>query len=115
MKTFTFIKRNRAWYLRLPPGLREYNQSDFARVERGHGAFDELAGGKSRVAFSLDTQPLERASVLELETLPTGRRLGGFYRLRNAQGVLLRHHLGLLDLSLLLYGELAERIYLRKR
>lgn len=115
MKTFTFTKRHGHWYIRLPRSLEEFNQTDFARVENALGALDEVACGKRKVSLRVDTKPIKKAAVLELEMLPQTASLYAYYQMRNNKGVLLRDHLPLSELSLLLFGELAERIYLRRK
>lgn len=114
MKTYTFTKLDGAWFITLPAVLREYNKTDFTLVEREGGALDEIAGGISRVAVYLDRKPFEKALVLELETFVDAVELG-YYRLYNGEGNLLKEHLPLSELSLLLYGELPERIYLQRK
>lgn len=115
MKTYTFTKRKGRWYVELPLRLKEFNQTDFTQVEETGGALDEFAHGKSKIDISIDTRPLKKASVLELEPLTEHRDMGGYYRLRDRKGVLLKNHLGLSDLGLLLFGEFPERIYLRRK
>lgn len=114
MKTYTFTKRKGSWFLELPPRLKEFNQTDFTQVESTGGALDEMAHGKSRINISIDTKPLNKASVLELETdaEPGG---SSCYRLLNTKGALVKDHLDLSDLDLLLFGEYPERIYLRRK
>lgn len=115
MKTFTFTKRNGHWYIRLPRDLKEFNRTDFAHVENAFGALDEVARGKSKVSLCMDTRPIRKASVLELELQPQSASIYAYYQMRNKKGILLRDHLPLSELSLLLFGELPERIYLRRK
>lgn len=115
MKTYTFTKRKGRWYLELPLRLKEFNQTDFTQVEEAGGALDELAHGKSKVDLSIDTKPLKKAAVLELETADGGGQQEGCYRPMDRKGTLLKDHLNLLDLDLMLFGEFPERIYLRRK
>lgn len=114
MKTYTFTKRKGRWFLELPPRLKEFNHTDFTQVESTGGALDELAHGKCRINISIDTRPLKKAAVLELET-DSGPEGGGCYRLLDRKGVLVKDHLELSDLDLLLFGEYPQRIYLRRK
>lgn len=101
--------------MELPLRLKEFNQTDFTQVEETGGALDEFAHGKSKVNISIDTRPLKKAAVLELEAPAESREVGGYYRLRDKKGILVKDHLGLSDLGLLLFGEFPERIYLRRK
>jgi hypothetical protein len=115
VQTYTFRKRKGRWYLELPPRLKEFKQTDFTQVEESGGALDEFAHGKSQVDISIDTRPLKSSSVLELEAAPAATGEGGYYRLLDRTGRLLKDHLNLTDLDLLLIGEYPERIYLRRK
>ena len=115
MKTYTFTKRKGKWFLELPPRLKEFNQTDFTQVEQTGGALDEFAHGKSKVFISIDTKPLKKAAVLELEPDTETPELTGCYRLLDRKGALVKDHLDLSDLDLLLFGEFPERIYLRRK
>jgi hypothetical protein len=114
MKTYTFIKKKGQWFLNLPLNLREFNETTYTHVENAGGALDEMASGENQLSLSMDVKPLKSALVLELEGFPTADGVEGFYQLRNNKGLLLKNHLPLSDLSLLLYGELPEHIYLRQ-
>ena len=100
--------------MNLPLDLQEFNETTYAHVENGGGALDEIAAGEDRLSLSMDVKPLKSASVLELESISETEGIEGFYQLRNKEGQLLKHHLPLSDLSLLLYGELPDCIYLRR-
>lgn len=112
MRTHTFIKTAGQWFINLPAALREYNQTDYTYVENSGGLLDEIAAGRTRIAVCWDTEPFRNALILELEP-SGGSHSEALYRLRKADGVLLRKHLPLLCLGLFLYGELPERIFLR--
>ena len=114
MKTYTFIKKRGQWFLNLPLDLREFNETPYAHVENAGGALDEIAAGENRLSLKMDVKPLKSASVLELEGFSETKGMEGFYRLRTNEGRLLKNHLPLSDLSLLLYGELPDCIYLRR-
>lgn len=115
MKTFSFTKKKGQWYVTLPLSLKEFNQSEFACVEEKGGALDSVAHGKSKLSLKIDTRPMKHAAVLELEDGVQNNHDGGLYCLRNTRGRLVKQHLGLENLSLMMFGELPERIYLRKK
>ena len=100
--------------MNLPLDLQEFNETTYAHVENAGGALDEIAAGEDRLFLRMDVKPLKSASVLELESFSGTEGVEGFYQLRNKEGLLLKNHLPLSDLSLLLYGELPECIYLRR-
>lgn len=100
--------------MNLPLDLQEFNGTTYAHVEDAGGALDEIAKGENQLSLRVDVKPLKSASVLELESFSDNEDVEGFYQLRNKEGLLLKNHLPLSELSLLLYGELPDCIYLRR-
>ena len=116
MKTYTFTKKKGHWYINLPVGLKEYNETEFTLVEKTGGALDAVACGECNIRLRIDTKPMKDAVVLELEDgVAFPQHQTSSYNLRNQKGKLVKQNQGLDHLSLFMFGELPERIYLCKK
>jgi hypothetical protein len=66
------------------------------------------------VTIEVDTQPFEKAVELELIAHGDENSGGGCYRMRNRLGKVIQQELWLCDVPLLLFGDIPERIYLKR-
>jgi hypothetical protein len=62
----------------------------------------------------MDTEPFEGADLLELDQLGSPTEGGGYYRLFSRMGKLIAQALWLCDISLHIFGDIPERIYIRR-
>ena len=114
MNRYTFIKEGEGWYIDFPEYLQEFNKSDLALVEGSDDLLDFLSHGRQSVSITLDTKPFTKAVELELTEYSEPLMAGGYYRMRNQQGKIVQQELWLCDLPLFVFGDIPERIYLRK-
>ena len=114
MNTHTFIKEQGDWYIDFPHYLQEFNGSFIAQIEGSDDLLELLSGGNETVTIAADTRPFEKAMELELVAHDDTAADTGCYRIRNQQGKLIPCELWLSDVPLFIFGELPERIYIRK-
>lgn len=112
---FTFVKEENHWYISVPEDTHEHDRSAFSLLSDGvHRLLDFVARGRNKVTLTLDTEPFEGADVLELTELGSPEKGGGYYRLFSRMGKLIAQTLWLCDISLLVFGDIPERIYIRR-
>lgn len=113
--TYSFRKNNDQWFINYQAETNE--QSSKTNTRRLKGANDLLSlmsWGRNLVNLTLGTQPFEDAVVLDLVQLCDEKKGGGYYFIRNYRGIEVNKLLWIEDLSLLLFGDIPERIYIRK-
>ena len=112
---YTFVKEENHWYISAPEDTHEHDRSAFSLLSDGvHRLLDFVARGRNKVTLTLDTEPFEGADLLELTELGTDEKGGGYYRLFSRMGKLIAQTLWLCDISLLVFGDIPERIYIRR-
>lgn len=112
---FTFVKEDNHWYISAQEDTHEHDRSAFSLLSDGvHRLLDFVARGRNKVTLTLDTEPFEGADLLELTELGAPDQGGGYYRLFSRMGKLIAQALWLCDISLLVFGDIPERIYIRR-
>lgn len=114
-RTFTFYKEDKAWFIDLPEYLEQGGHKKDLQMVAGASEFlTWLARRKKKIIISIDTEPFEGAEQLELIELcshPTG---GGYYMLRSCRGKAINKRMWLCDVTLFIFGDMPERIYVRR-
>jgi len=113
MKTCTFVREYGGWYIDLPEYLQQGgSKGDLALVAGADTLLDLLAEGRDRVTIDMGTQPFAGADeLLLLRPSPAG---GGDYLIGRFEGREIQQELWLCDVTLFVFGDLPERIYIRK-
>lgn len=116
LKAHTFIKENGKWHIDFIELLQSgVNKVDHILAEGSDTVLDVIARGKKRLRVVMDTRPFEGASVLELTRLCEAPLGGGYYRLYSSSGRLIKQDLWLCDMCLLVFGDIPERIFVRRQ
>jgi hypothetical protein len=112
---YTFIKEEDGWYITTPDQPDVMGNSTLSLLSDGvHRLLDFVARGRKMVTLTMDTNPFEGADVLELTELGSVTEGGGYYRLFSRFGKLISQALWLCDISLHVFGDIPERIYIRR-
>lgn len=115
MSTHTFTKENGAWHIDCPRFLQQIgNEADFTLLQGAKRILDFIAKGATKMTITMDTQPLEKAGILQLVELGDASKGGGYYQVLNNEGKLLKRKLWLCDVTLFVFGDIPERIYIRR-
>ena len=114
MNTYTFIKESGSWHIDFPACQPEFSKGDLALLEGAAVLLDFLSKGRPYVTFTIDTEPLEKALALELLQHGEAPRGGGYYQMRNHRGRVLEPEVWLCDIPLFVFGDIPNRIYVRK-
>jgi hypothetical protein len=112
---YTFVKEEDGWYLTTTDQPDAAVHSALSLLSDGvHRLLDFVARGRKMVTLTMDTKPFEGADLLELTELGSPAEGGGYYRLFSRFGKLISQALWLCDISLLIFGDIPERIYIRR-
>jgi hypothetical protein len=112
---YTFIKEDNHWYITAPEHSSPEDRSAYSVLSDGvHRLLDFVARGRKKVTLTMDTEPFDGADLLELTALGSPTEGGGYYRLFSRMGKLIAQTLWLCDISLLVFGDIPERIYIRR-
>lgn len=114
-RTYSFMKEENKWYIDLPGYLEQGGSKEDLQMEAGvDNLLTLMAWGKKRVTITLDTEPFEGAVVMELVELCDAPKGGGYYFMRTYKGIEINKLIWLCDVTLFIFGDVPERIYLRK-
>lgn len=112
---YTFVREADGWYLTTPEQPDSVYHATLSLLSDGvHRLLDFVARGRQMVTLTMDTKPFEGADLLELTELGSPAEGGGYYRLFSRFGRLISQALWLCDISLLVFGDIPERIYIRR-
>lgn len=112
---YTFIKDQDHWFLSAPEHAHERDHSAVSVLSDGvHRLLDFVARGRNKVTLTMDTEPFEGADLLELTELGSADKGGGYYRLFSRMGKQIIQALWLCDITLHVFGDIPERIYIRR-
>jgi hypothetical protein len=75
---------------------------------------EKIGRGDQSLVLELDTRPIAEASVLKLLRFGDTGLGGGYYRLCNYYGKVLKHKVWLCDMPLFIFGDMPEKIYLKR-
>jgi hypothetical protein len=112
---YTFVKEEDGWYITTPDQPDAAGNTTLSLLsDAAHRLLDFVARGRNKVILSMDTEPFEGADLLELDQLGSPTEGGGYYRLFSRMGKLIAQALWLCDISLHIFGDIPERIYIRR-
>lgn len=114
MNTHTFVKEGNGWHVELPSELKRLEKSDFIMTEGAEAVLDLVARGNKSVTLTMDTEPFRKAAVLELIQLCTIPPGGAYYKMSDYRGRLVKEEMWLCDMPLAIFGDMPERIYIKK-
>lgn len=114
-KVHTFVKEDGHWYIDLPEYLEQGGFKTELEMTAGTKALlDTVARGKNRVTVTMNTESFERADLLELIELGGAPKGGGYYLMHTCRGKAINKKMWLCDVLLFVFGDIPERIYVRK-
>lgn len=114
VKTYTFIKEDRRWYIDLPEYLEQgWSKADLEMMEGASKLLNTIAQGKNHVSLRMSTQPFKGADVLELMELCEAPRGGGIYLMELCHGRDVSTFIWICDIALFVFGDLPEQIYVQ--
>ena len=112
---YSFLKEGHQWYIELPEYLaRGGSKADLQMVEGADVLLDFMANGKKSVTLQLDREPFEGADVLELVELCEAPKGGGYYIMHTFRNYRIEKKIWLCDVTLFVFGDMPERIYIKK-
>jgi len=115
LSTYKFAREGTQWFIDLPEYLAQGgSKADLQMVEGADELLDLIANGKRRVTIQLDREPFEGADVLELVELCDAPKGGGYYKLERYRQQKLNKRIWLCDVTLFVFGDMPERIYIKK-
>jgi hypothetical protein len=114
IKPFTFIKKDDIWFIDHSERNELGIKADCEAIAGADDILDMLARNKKRVTITMDTLPFDRADELELIELCDAPKGGGYYLVRTFRGREINRKIWLCDSTLLLLGEMPERLYVRR-
>jgi hypothetical protein len=114
-RTYTFLKEEDKWYIDLPDYLEQGGRKEDLKMVAGtDDLLTLIARGKKQVTVTMDTQPFEGADVLGLIELCDQPMGGGYYIMYKCRGREINKRMWLCDVTLFVFGDIPERIYIRK-
>jgi hypothetical protein len=113
--TYSFIRENGRWYIDLPEYLAQGgSKSDLEMVAGADDVLDIMADGENKVTLMISTEPFENAELLELVELCDQNIGGGYYIMPVLEGSFMNKRMWLCDVTLFVFGDIPDRIYIRK-
>lgn len=115
MQSYRFIKTGSEWYIDLPEYLAQGGtQGDLQMVEGADKMLDMMAGGAGSVTLSIAKEPFDKADMLSLTEKCDPYIGGGYYLMKDYEGEEVNRTMWLCQVTEFVFGELPEKIYLRK-
>ena len=112
---YRFVKEGGLWYIDLPEYLAQGGRkADLLMVEGADDLLDFMADERKSISMELDTVPFDGADVMDLLELCQAPKGGGYYILHTYQQQVLQKKLWLCDVTLFVFGDMPERIYVKK-
>ena len=111
MRKFKFYKESDSrWYVDLPEWLG--SKSDLEMVCGADKMLDILSEGKDYVYLYLSTKEFTHSNILELVEICKPEMGGGWYILKEYNGVKFDLYMWLCDVTKFVFGELPSTIYI---
>lgn len=115
MKQHRFVREGEEWYIDLPEYLEQGgNKGDLQMVSGADTMLDIIAEEKNEVVLQIDTKPFEGADELFLTELCDPILGGGYYHMKQFVSKNVDKDLWLCDVTRFVFGDIPERIYVRK-
>lgn len=114
-RTYTFLKQDNCWYIDLPEYLKQGGDKEDLQLRAGTAKLlKSFAQGKEEVTLAIDTEPFDGANVLELTELCSDPKGGAIYQMETVNGQRHTSQFWICDIALFVFGDLPDRIYIRK-
>lgn len=115
VNTHSFIKEDKQWFIDLPDYLNQGgSKKDLEMIDGVDELLTQVAGSKKKVTLILDTNPFDGADLLELIEMCEAPKGGGYYLMHSCNNYLVNKRLWICDILLFVFGDLPEKIYLKK-
>ncbi|MEI6949538.1 DUF6717 family protein [Paraflavisolibacter sp. H34] len=112
---YTFIRENGRWHIDFPGYLERGGHLEDLLMEAGaDDLLDFLARNKRKVTLMLDTEPFDGSDSLELTELCDAPMGGAYYLLPVYRERAVNRKMWLRDLTLFLFGDMPQRLYIRR-
>ena len=110
-----FVKEGYDWYIELPEYLAAGgSKGDLAMVAGADTMLDIMAEGNGSVTLQIDTHPFPGADLVERTEICDPSMGGGYYLMPSFNGKPLQHRMWLCDVTNFVFGNLPEKIYIKK-
>ena len=115
MRQYRFVREGAGWFIDLPEYLAAGgSKGDLAMVAGADTMLDTMAAGKNEVEVELDTDYFPHADELALVEVCDPSLGGGYYVLQTYLGQPLQHRMWLCAVTEFVFGDLPEKIYVRR-
>lgn len=106
---YNFVKKDNCWFVVSGSANKLSELPEGARA-----VLNSVAGGRNAIRLKMDTEYFEGADSLTLLELCDGPRGGAYYMMQTCNGKNLFRKMWVCDLTLFVFGDMPESIYLRK-
>jgi len=115
MKRHRFIREGIRWFIDVPEYLEQGGaRADLEIVSGADIMLDIIAGKENEITLELDTAPFPDAEELILTELGDPRLGAGYYHMKQFENKEIDKYLWLCDVTRFVFGDIPEKIYLRK-
>ena len=115
MNKHKFTKEAEGWFIDLPQDLQRICHKTKQVMTTGANAvLKKLSHGDKKMTVLMDTEPINNAAVLELLKVCKAPMGGGYYVMKNYMGRIIKSRIWLCDIPLFVFGDLPERIYIKR-
>lgn len=115
MEKHRFYKEGASWYIDLPLYLEQGGSlGDLQMVQGADKMLDLMAGGRNEVVLHISTAPFEGSYELEMTQKCEPYIGGAYYILKKYEGQNINQHMWLCQVTEFVFGNLPNRIYIKK-
>jgi len=115
MKSYKFIKTGKEWYIDLPEFIEQGGSpGDLQMVDGADKMLDLIAGNQSEVTLDISKVHFEGADNLTLTEKCDPYIGGGYYYMKQWQGLEVRQNLWLCQVTDFVFGEIPAQIFVKK-
>ena len=111
MKTYTFLKENHQWFLKLPDPCQKGCFTLEEVTEGSQALLNTLSRGHRKIHLRLETEPFEGADALELLQHCEAPKGGAYYQMQSVNGRPVRKKMWVRDVSLVVFGDMPDNLY----
>lgn len=115
MKTYTFNKEGRDWYIDLPEFIEQGgSKGDLQMVEGADTMLEIMSNSGSSVVLTIDRTPFNGADVLDLVERCDPYVGGGYYKLHKFEEKVFDKTMWLCGVTEFVFGDLPQKIFVKR-
>jgi len=115
MKTYTFIKEDRKWYIDLPEYIEQGgDKGDLQMVDGADVMLDVMSGNTNEVSLIISRDQFEDSDTLQLLEVCDPVIGGGMYLFSEYEGKNISQKMWLCAVTEFVFGDLPEKIFVKK-